>query len=287
MDPVNDLSLRERIDEYYDTVPLHFAEAEVLGPFRLFRRKEAGAPYYGGPHHARPASAGRPRVPSVSDIELVRARQRELGVPEAFEWLAEVTPSLRERIEAAGLPVAERPLMVIDADRRPSPQPVPDGVTVRAVDADDPSLPAVLALPGLAFADEGTAVGPAGPAELARAAERLRADGAVAMTRPFLRTGSKALVAAFAPDGTPLAVGHHHPAAGTTEIGGIGALPAARRQGLGAAVMAALVAHARDHGVQTVSLAYADEAVARIYARLGYRPAGTTLLIANQAARGQ
>lgn len=48
---------------------------------------------------------------------------------------------------------------------------------------------------------------------------------------------------------------------------------------------AALVTHARDHGVDTIFLAYAEEAVARIYARLGFRPVGTTLLIADQPAR--
>lgn len=51
--------------------------------------------------------------------------------------------------------------------------------------------------------------------------------------------------------------------------------------------MAALAAHARDHGVHTVFLAYAEAAVARIYARPGFRPAGTTLLIADQPTRGQ
>ncbi|MFF2061285.1 GNAT family N-acetyltransferase [Streptomyces sp. NPDC058200] len=130
-------------------------------------------------------------------------------------------------------------------------------------------------------------MGPTGRVELEAAAEKLMADGTVATIRPSLRAGHKTLAAAFGPDGTPLAVGHYHPANGATEIGGIGTLPAARRQGLGSAVMAALAAHARDHGVRTVFLAYAQEAVARIYARLGFRPAGTALLIANQPARGQ
>jgi len=130
-------------------------------------------------------------------------------------------------------------------------------------------------------------VGAAGRAELAAAADKLTRDGTVATTRPSLRAGHKTLVAAFAPDGTPLAAGHYHPANGTTEIGGIGTLPTARRQGLGAAVMSALATHARDHGVHTVFLAYAEEPVARIYARLGFRPVDTTLLIANQPARGQ
>ncbi|MGW3247888.1 GNAT family N-acetyltransferase [Streptomyces sp. NPDC001070] len=280
-------SLRDRIEQYYATVPLLFAEAETFGSLCLFVRKEAGAPYYGGPNHARPGPGGGSVTPSAADIDLVRARQRELGVPEAFEWLAEVTPWLRRRIEAAGLPVAERPLMFLDPLHRLPPQPLPDGVTIRAVTADDPALPAVLALPGLAFADEGTAVGPAGRAELEAAAEELGTDGTAATIRPFLRAGHKTLVAAFAPDGTPMAAGHYHPANGTTEIGGVGTLPAARRRGLGAAVTAALATHARDHGVNTVFLAYADEAVASIYAKLGFRPAGTTLLIADQPARGQ
>ncbi len=116
-------------------------------------------------------------------------------------------------------------------------------------------------------------------------AEELIADGTVATVRPALRAGHKVLVAAVAPDGTPLAVGHYHPADGTTEIGGIGTLPSARRQGLAAAVTAALVDHARDHGVRTVFLAYAEDAVARVYLRLGFRPAGRTLLIADQPAR--
>jgi GNAT superfamily N-acetyltransferase len=269
---MSESSLRDRIERYYATVPLLFAEAEEFGPLCLFVRKEPGAPYYGGPNHARPTSASS-AVGTATDIARVRARQRELGVPDAFEWLAEVAPSLRVRIEEAGLLVAERPLMVLDPDDRLPSQPVPEGVTIRALAADDPALPAVLALPGLAFAAEGTAVGSAGRTELAMAAERLAADGTAATTRPSLRTGHKTLVAAFAPDGTPLAAGHYHPANATTEIGGICTLPTARRQGLSAAVTTALATHARDHGVRTVFLAYAEDEVARIYARLGFRPA--------------
>lgn len=286
--------LRDRIERYYATVPLLFADAEDFGALRLFVRREPGAPYYGGPSHARPCAEGAACVGSA-DIARVRARQRELGVPEAFEWLAESAPPLQARIEAAGLPVLRRPLMVLPPRRSLSPQPLPDGVALRALTADDPALPAVLALPRLAFAteplpatDPSDPSAPARPAdrtELSRLAEELTEDGTVAIVRPTIRAGHKTLVAALAPDGTPLAAGHYHPAAGATEIGGVCALPSARRQGLAAAVTAALVAHARDHGVDTIFLAYAKEAVARIYARLGFRPAGTTLLIANQPAR--
>ncbi|GHE06147.1 GNAT family N-acetyltransferase [Streptomyces alanosinicus] len=151
--------------------------------------------------------------------------------------------------------------------------------------ADDPVLPKALALPRLAFAEPGTAVGPAGPEQLSAAAEELAADGTVEAVRPTIRAGHKTLMAALAPDGTPLAIGHYHPAGGTTEIGGVGTLPIARRQGLAAAVTAALAVHAREHGERTVFLAYAEDTVARIYACLGFRPADVTLLIANQPAR--
>ncbi|MEU9337291.1 GNAT family N-acetyltransferase [Streptomyces sp. NPDC048290] len=281
---MRDLSLRARIEQYYATVPLLFADAEDFGPLRLFVRKEPGTPYYGGPSHAQPTAEGS-AVVTAADITRVRARQRELGVPEAFEWLAEAAPMLRARIEAVGLPVEERPLMVLPSQHALPAPSLPDGVTVRALTADDPALPSALALPRLAFADVGTAVGSAGRAELSAVTEELVADGTVAAIRPAIQAGHKTLIAALAPDGTPLAVGHYHPAIGATEVGGVGTLPTARRQGLGAAVTVALAQHARDHGVHTVFLAYAEDAVARIYARLGFRAADSTLLIANQPAR--
>ena len=277
-------SLRARIEQYYATVPLLFSDAEEFGPLRLFVRRKPGAPYYGGPSHAQPTAEGALAV-TTADIARVRFRQRELGVVEAFEWLAEAAPRLRSCIEAVGLPVAERPLMALDPHHQLDPQPLPEGVKLRVLTADDPALPEVLALPRLAFGEEGTAVGSAGRKELSVVARELTEDGTVATVHPTIRAGHKTLIAALAPDGTPLAAGHYHPANATTEIGGVGTLPTARRQGLAAAVTAALVAHARDNGANTIFLAYAEDAVARIYSRLGFSPAGTTLLIANQPAR--
>ncbi len=277
-------SLRAQIEQYYATVPLLFADAEDFGSLRLFVRRRPGAPYYGGPGHAQPTADGASAV-TAADIARVRARQRKLGVPEAFEWLAELAPGLRDRIEAAGLPASERPLMVIDPHHPVPQKPVPKGVKLHVLTADDPALPAALALPRLAFAEQGTAVGSAGHKELSVVADELTKDGTVTSIRPAIRVGHKTIIAALDPDGTPLAVGHYHPANGTTEIGGIGTLPTARRRGLAAAISTALVSHSRDHGVSTIFLAYAEDAVARIYARLGFRPTDSTLLIANQPAR--
>ncbi|HET6636941.1 MAG TPA: GNAT family N-acetyltransferase, partial [Streptomyces sp.] len=104
---MGEAELRDRIERYYASVPLHFADSEDFGSLRLFVRKQPGAPYYGGPNHAQPAVAGEAEV-APEDVARVRARQRELGVPEAFEWLAEIVPGLRARMEADGRRVAER-----------------------------------------------------------------------------------------------------------------------------------------------------------------------------------
>ena len=60
-----------------------------------------------------------------------------------------------------------------------------------------------------------------------------------------------------------------------TEIVGVGTLPSARRRGLAAAVTALLAADARDRGVTLACLSAADDEVARMYERLGFRRIGT------------
>ena len=52
-----------------------------------------------------------------------------------------------------------------------------------------------------------------------------------------------------------------------------------RRQGLGAAVTAALVEHALGRGIETVFLSAADDDVARVYERLGFRRAATACFV--------
>lgn len=195
-------SLRDRIEQYYSTVPLLFSDAEEFGSLRLFVRRKPGAPYYGGPSHAQPIAHGSAAI-TAADIARVRARQRELGVSEAFEWLAEAAPTLRACIEAADLPVAERPLMALHPHCPVGLQPLPGSVTLRVLTADDPALPAALALPRLAFAEEGTEVGSAGRKELSVVAEELAQDGTVATIRPAIRAGHKTLIAALASDDTP------------------------------------------------------------------------------------
>jgi predicted GNAT family acetyltransferase len=64
----------------------------------------------------------------------------------------------------------------------------------------------------------------------------------------------------------------------------VGVLPSERRRGLGAAVTALLAAGAADRGVQTIFLSASDAAVARVYARIGFREIGTAMIAEPAAA---
>lgn len=261
-------ALLGRLERYYDTVPRAAARVEEHGSLTLFVREGPGWPYY-----ARPALRPDAPPPNAADVRAVRARQRELGVPEAFEWVAETTPAMRAAVEEAGLTVSAHPLMARDA-HAPLPDPHP---LVRVLGARDPFLAAALALPYVAFAHPGTAVGAAGAAELSALVAERAGDGSVPAHQDRIRTGRLALAAAVE-DGVVLSSGMHVPVGDVTEVAGVGTLPAARRRGLGLAVTAALVTDAVASGVSTVFLSAGDEEVARVYARLGFAPVGTALI---------
>lgn len=265
-------ALLDRLEEYYDSVPRPGARVEDHGPLTLFVREGKGWPFY-----ARPARGWSGPL-DAADVQKVRARQRELGIPESFEWVAETTPTLRAAVEESGLVVHEHPLMVLD----PSTPAVPvaelsGGIAVRIVGADDPILSSALAVPHLAFAEPGTRVGRAGTPQLAEAVDARVADGSVERAILRIRAGLT-VVAAAVEDGSALSAGQHQPLAGVSEIVGVGTLPAARRRGLALAVTAALVADARSRGAATVFLSAGDDDVARSYGRLGFRTIGTALI---------
>ncbi|MGV9264483.1 GNAT family N-acetyltransferase [Kitasatospora sp. NPDC003701] len=267
--------LLDEIERYYDAVPRSSARVEDFGPLSLFVREGEGWPFY-----ARPALGHTGPAVTAEDVLRVLARQRELGAPQAFEWVAEHDPLLRAAVEEAGLTVHEHPLLVLGPDEEPatpSGPALPAEVSVRVLTPGDPDLASATAVPHLAFGEPGTSLGLAGPAELAVTAEQLAADGAVERIAGRIAAGRTVLAAAVQ-DGTALCAGQHNPVGTVTEVAGVGTLPSARRRGLGLAVTAALVAHARANGVRTVFLSAADEDVARIYRRAGFRPFATALI---------
>jgi ribosomal protein S18 acetylase RimI-like enzyme len=265
---VRDNEIIERIDAFCDAVPRRRARAEEHGPLTIFVPAGMGWPYY-----ARPRRGSRPPV-TAADVRAVRARQRELIIPESFEWIEQSAPEMAAAAAEAGLEVHRHPLMVL-ATSAPAP-PLPPGITARIVAAEDPELERIWAVPAVAFSHPGTAVGEAGAAERDKIAAE-HDGGTIAMLRERLRSGQSVLAGAFGADG-PLAAASCQAMDGAAEITGVGVLPSHRRQGLGAAVTALLAADAAGRGVQTVFLSASDDAVARVYARIGFREIGTAMI---------
>ena len=257
-----------RIEHYYDAVPRADTRIEEIGPFTLFV-STGSWPYY-----ARPRFGGLGRF-EPADIERVRRRQRALGVPEAFEWVHEMTPSLLPVAKLAGLAVQECALMVLRA-AEPRPAPVAGNVILRVLDADDAALATASAVANVGFGAGGVAVGAAGVAE--RDAEAARLLGSyVERRREAIERGRTVTVVAEDSSG-PIAVGSHRPVGDVTEIVGVATLPAARRRGLGAAVTSALVRDAVARGTDVVFLSAASDPVAQIYARVGFHTIATACI---------
>jgi ribosomal protein S18 acetylase RimI-like enzyme len=255
----------ERIERYYDAVPRAAARVEDHGPLRLFISEGVPWPYY-----ARPAGGDI----SAEDVRAVRSRQWELGVPEAFEWVGELAPTLSPAARAAGLEVDELPLMALQ-----TPLDAPAvAARLRRLEPDDPALAASRAVADIAFGAPGTARGEAGP-EQRDAAVGNFPEARLGTVRERMQAGLTVTVVAEDEDGIQ-AVGSHQPVGDVTEVVGVATLPSARRRGLGAAVTAALVDDARRGGAEIVFLSAGSEDIARVYGRLGFERVGTAGLAA-------
>jgi ribosomal protein S18 acetylase RimI-like enzyme len=242
-----------RIDAFCDAVPRHWATASDDGPLRLFTRDGPGWPFY-----ARPIPDGGPVTPE--DVERMRARQRELRVAEAFEWVLAASPGTDEAVRATGLRVQVCPLLVLDGPARDAP--LPPGFTARLLGPADGDLAETM---HAVHSVQAAAFGAPTPARRSGAAvAALQADLAAGVVGRLLVTG---------PEG-PVAAGAAQRAGDAVELVGIGTAEGARGRGLGAAVTALLAAAARDTGAELVFLAAADENATRVYERVGFRRVG-------------
>ncbi|GGN23099.1 hypothetical protein GCM10011609_75620 [Lentzea pudingi] len=242
------------LESFYDSVPRPGSRVEEHGELVLF--VQAGDGY---PHYARPRFPGG--RPTVADVLGVRERQRELGVPEAFEWVLETTPGLLGAAVAAGLEVLQAPLLILDPAKLPEPHPHVRVLGTRTAE--------VTVVAQLAFSSPGTARGETG------AAER---DAALAEALPM--SGRHRYAVADVPGEGVLASGTAQRAGDVVEIAGIGTLPAARRRGLGGAVTAELARDALARGAELVFLSAGSDEIARVYERVGFRRAGTACIAA-------
>jgi len=271
--PDDDLSrlaraaLLARIDAYYDTAPRATARAEEIGALVLFVA-ERGWPFYARPRLARDAD------PTPDEIRTVLARQAELGVPRAMEWVHETAPLLAGAARSAGMTVQECPMLVLGSlvgSRKT------DG-TVRLMAADDADVGMVQASIHVAFGTPGTAIARAGLAERDEVATAPDAAHRLGFTVDGLTEGRTVLVGAFVDDAGAVGGGSHNPRGQVSEMVGVGVLPAFRRRGLAGAVAYMLASDALDHGISTVFCGAENGDVARIYEAVGFRRIGTTCM---------
>lgn len=250
--------LLHRIDAYLDAAPRAAARVEDLGGLRLFVKTEAA----GWPYYARPIPRGAP--PAADDVARVRARQRALGLPESFEWIAATAPGFDRIAAGAGLRVRLHPLLTLgSAALRPATPPPEVAVRIGGPDDDHARIAAVAMA---AFSRPGT-----GKVEddVDRFLAELTSEQ-VAFQRRRVEQGLTVPALATARDGSIVGVGFHQPVGALSEVVGVATLPSARRRGIGAAITAALAADAFARGVDVVLLTAGDDGSARVYERVGF-----------------
>ncbi|MFD6639139.1 GNAT family N-acetyltransferase [Micromonospora chalcea] len=264
----------DRLERFYDAVPRDVARCEEYDALVLFVREGAGWPFYARP---RLDATGHP---TLADVTAVRARQRELGLPEAFEWVHEHQPDLLAVARSAGLSVLEAPLMLLEPERLPEPGTFSD-VPVRVLDPAEPGFAADIALrravAAVGFANGGTARGEAGPAERDAAVAGLDV-AALEEEASRVADGRRVSVLAGTPEEGALASGMAMRVGDVAEIAGVATLPSARRRGLGAAVTATLARELRAAGTELIFLSAGSEDIARVYLRVGFRRIGTACI---------
>src|SRR5690348_15276099 len=82
MDRTADAAELALLERYYDTVPRVAASTEQVGPFTLFVKDGSTTWDF----YARPR-LGLDRDVTADDVRRVVARQDELGIPRAIEWV--------------------------------------------------------------------------------------------------------------------------------------------------------------------------------------------------------
>lgn len=276
--------LLSKLERYYDSAPRAHSRVEEIGPFTLFV-STSGWPYYARPRlewspQARPTDKN-PRPALEDDVRAVFSRQRELGVPQALEWVDETTPGLVDVVLSAGANVERCPLLVLHGE------PVGTDGAARMLEADDRAeIAASQAAIAVSFQHGGTSTGTAG---LQARDEQARSGAGVDPKTLWerLAQGNVRMAAVWepnAPDAGPVGGGSHIPVDDVTEIVGVGVLPAYRRRGLAGNLTYVLAEDAMARGVTTVFCSAQSDDVARVYEAVGFRRAGTACIASVEQA---
>jgi len=257
--------LIDDLDAYFDAAPRPDSGAVAVGPFTLFVSRTPWS------YYARPTLGQRDPI-TDTHLDALASACKERGVGLSIEWVDEVHPELAEVAASHGLEVSSHALMSAAAADVAAPRV--EAVTLRIVDARDPALAAGRAVADVAFTVGGTERGPEGATERDTVLAALAPD-MVAHLRDRSERGLTITAVAESPTDGVVAVGSYQPVERLAEVLGVATLPSTRRRGLAAALTARLAQHALDAGVRTVLLSAQSEAVAKVYARVGFRRVGT------------
>lgn len=287
---LEDTDVFTRLERFYDAVPRDAAVAENIGGFVLFVNEGGGWPFY-----ARPRLGGA-ETPSAADITAVRQRQRDLGIPEAFEWVHETTPDLLAVARSAGLDVLLAPLMVLESAALVPDLPLP-GAAIRFLDPASPGFSADInasrAVGRLGFGAPANAtalqagalvVEVAGPQQ--RDAVPPLSDEAVAQLTRRHASGRLLSAVVESPSDGILTCGSAQRAGAVAEVAGVATLPSARRRGYASQLTASLARRALQSGADLVLLSAGDDDAARLYSRVGFRRVGTACIAEPAAVSG-
>jgi ribosomal protein S18 acetylase RimI-like enzyme len=251
------VNLLDEIEACYDAIPRVASTVEEVGPFTVFRAD----PATGWQFYARPR-LGLTDPVSAGDVRRLLARQAELGVPPALEWVHDVTPSLLDAVEEAGVAAGlERcPLLALSPD---AVVPAAEGPgRYEVMTGDHPDLSLVLGAVAAGF-DESDDVEP-------------RDRG----VRPrLLEDGALVVVAGYDERGAVVGGGSAAPRDGAAELMGIATVPSARGRGHASAVTRAQARAVRERGAGTVFLSAGSDAAAGVYRRVGFVDVGTAMIL--------
>jgi len=242
------------IQKYVRTTASRGRETERVGPFL--------ATYSPGTHHpmlnyAIPDDGAKP---TPAEIGALTEAFRRRGLLPRLEYFTDVAPDLENLLVEAGYAIERRVPLMTCTPARFADHPAPGGYAIREPESGE-DYRGMRSAQNRAYGD---------PAEVTEEeTERARKSKAAGVT--------SALAEDLAADeivggGVALEV-----VDGTTEIAGIGVLDTHRRRGLGAALAAFLTQDAYAKGAHTAFLTPGDLGIGRMYARLGYRPAGESV----------
>ena len=262
------------IEAFWDAMPRPMSNVLACGPFTIFASR-APFPFYARPTLGLPPS----HVFAPSEVHAARVRLSQLGLPVAFEWSPTLAPTLADAIEAVGLPIRRVPLMLFEDPvfqdpvcqdpvfevRRP--RPLLDGSHIRFLAHDDPMLAVTRAAIDIGWSQIDTATGPAGVTERDTAAGDPKR---LAYAQWRVQENLAVMAAAVDDVDGPVGGGMCVSVDAAAEITGVAVMPSHRRRGLAGELTSALAFDAQSRGCTTVFVTANDDAVAHIYARVGF-----------------